>query len=382
MKEHSHQVAFMDSIYTVAKGTLVWLGPEQDNSDHALAMLAYLGERVIQKSGGYIERHPDTPLREPDEPIWESLTEEIPYGEDDMRALISLFERPWFTRLWVRQEIALASQAQVVCGKTRLDWFLFESAASCFCRKPLGPTVPADLSNRFSSMKMAVTNMCDINVGSYWYETLRAENQGVRFTDPRDAMYGVKSLMSTSDEKLDIRPNYALETADVYMDVCVRIVERQGLTHFLDTCELFSISVPNLASWVPDWSRPMTADRLLETPWSASAFISANATYIGDSVLRVSGILIDKIKSIRDLYNHAENEPVKNKTSFVDYIWDCYPGESRIDSPYDEKESMMDAYCHTFAGDIVVFSNEYSFCRSPTFSLSSQRSEGGISTLK
>lgn len=367
MEERSHQVAFMDSIYTVAKGTLVWLGPEENDSDHALAMLSYLGERVIHNSGGSIERHPDAPPREPDEPIWESLAEQNPYEEDDMRALISFFERPWFTRLWVRQEIALATHAQVVCGKARLDWIVFQNAASCFCRKPLAPSVPADLGNRFSSMKMAVTNICDINVGSYWYETLRNENQGVRFTDPRDAIYGVKSLMSISDEKLDVRPNYALETADVYMDVCVRIVECQGLTHFLDTCELSSISVPNLPSWVPDWSKPMTADRLLETPWSASGYISANATYLGDRVLRVSGTQIDKIESTRDLYNHDESEPVKNSTSFVDYIWDCYPGHSLIDSPYDEKESMKDAYCRTFAGDMLQEGQNPPDPRRPTF---------------
>ncbi|KAG6359016.1 hypothetical protein INS49_012536 [Diaporthe citri] len=213
---------------------------------------------------------------------------------------------------------------------------------------------------------MAVVNICDIDFDSYRYNTLRYENQGVKFTDPRDAIYGVKSLLSERDEKLDVRPNYALETADVFMDVCVRIVERQGLAHFLEACELSSISVPNLPSWVPDWSKPMTSERLLQNPWSASGFISGNATYLGNRALRVSGILIDKVESIQDLYNHVESEPLKSATSFVDYIWSCYPGESRIDSPYDEKESIVDAYCRTFAGDMLRESKPHKTTR-PNF---------------
>lgn len=352
IKERSHQVAFMDSIYTVAKGTLVWLEPEEHDSEKALMMLSYLGKRVIENSNGYIERRPDAPPRQPDEPIWESLTEELPYEEGDKRSIISLLERPWFTRLWIRQEIALATKAAILCGNTMRAWEWFRNGANYFCRKLSTPSIPADLHSTFASVALLVMNICDVNNEYYWYESLRDKNKGVRSTDPRDAIYGVKSLVSPDDQKLDIQPNYALEAADVFMDVCVRIVERQGLTHFLHTCELSSISVPNLPSWVPDWSRPMTAAWLIYPPWSASGFISANATYLGERAIRVSGILIDKIESIRDLYDYVDNQPAKSATTLVDYIWRCYPGESRIDSPYDGNQSMMDAYCRTFVGDM------------------------------
>lgn len=352
IKERSHQVAFMDSIYTVAKGTLVWLGPEENDSEKALLILSYLGKRVIENGNGFIERRPDAPPREPDEPIWESLTEELPYEEGDKRAIISLLERPWFTRLWIRQEIALATGAAVLCGNTKTRWEWFRNGANYFCRKLSTPSIPVDLRGTFASVAPLVMNLCDIADDYYWYESLRVKNEGVRSTDPRDAIYGVKSLMSPSDQKLDIQPNYALEAAAIFMDVCVRIVERQGLMNFLHTCELSSISVPNLPSWVPDWSRPMTAVRFIHPPWSASGFISANATYLGDRALRVSGILVDKIESIRDLYNYVDNRPVKSATTLLDYIWRCYPGKSRIDSPYDGSQSMMDAYCRTFAGDV------------------------------
>lgn len=351
IKERSHQVAFMDSIYTVAKGTLIWLGPEENDSEKALLILSFLRKRVKENGNGSIERHPDAPPREPDEPMWESLTEELPYEESDKRAIISLLERPWFTRLWIRQEIALATGAAVLCGNTMIRWEWFRNGAYYFCVISSTPSIPVDLRDTFASVAPLVMNLCDIDTDYYWYGTLRVKNEGVRSTDPRDAIYGVKSLMSPSDKTLDVQPNYALEAAAVFTDVCVRIVERQGLTNFLHTCELSSISVPNLPSWVPDWSRPMTAAWLIYPPWSASGFISADATYLGDGVLRVSGVLIDKIESIQDLYDYVDNGSVRSATTLVDYIWRCYPGSNRIDSAYDGNQSMMDAYCRTFAGD-------------------------------
>lgn len=350
IKERSHQVAFMDSIYTVARGTLIWLGPEEHDSERALQILTYLGKRVVENRNGNIQRRPDAPPRAPDEPVWESL-EELPYEESDKRAIISLLERPWFTRLWIRQEIALATRAAVLCGITMTRWTWFRNGAIYFCVILSIPSTPADLYDTFTSVAQLVLNLCDVDSDYYRYGTLRVKNEGVRFTDPRDAIYGVKSLMSRSDKTLDVQPNYALEAAAVFTDVCVRIVERQGLTNFLHTCELSSISVPNLPSWVPDWSGPMTAGWLIYPPWSASGFISANATYLGDGVLRVSGILIDKIESIQDLYDYDNNRRLTSPTILVDYIWRCYPGNNRIDSPYDGNQSMMDAYCRTFAGD-------------------------------
>ena len=36
-----------------------------------------------------------------------------------------LINRPWFSRVWVLQEIGLASSAIVMSGKDEMDWFDF-----------------------------------------------------------------------------------------------------------------------------------------------------------------------------------------------------------------------------------------------------------------
>ena len=42
--------------------------------------------------------------------------------------LEDLTNRPWFSRTWAIQEIALASKATLFCGEFRLDWSIFLSA--------------------------------------------------------------------------------------------------------------------------------------------------------------------------------------------------------------------------------------------------------------
>lgn len=47
-------------------------------------------------------------------------------------ALSSLMRRPWFSRRWVVQEIALAASATLYCGDAFVDWADFADAVSLF----------------------------------------------------------------------------------------------------------------------------------------------------------------------------------------------------------------------------------------------------------
>lgn len=354
IQERSNQVALMDSIYTIAGTTVVWLGPEEGKSNQAMELLCKLGEMVEYSSGGFLERHPNAPPRKPGEPILESLKEPLPYEEDEYDALISLLERPWFTRGWVRQEISLAVDAYVLCGRTKKDWIDFQNGAACFCKKWIGDWASRDLTERLRIATPAVLNVCNVNIRTSSYETLRRDFGGVKFTDPRDAIYGVRSLVNDQDQNLDVRPDYGLSTANVFTDVCVRISERQGLTYFLDSCEFMSASVPDLPSWVPDWSKPMATVCETSGLWSACGFISAKATYLGDGVLSVAGVEIDEIDSVRDLHDRSDNQLLLSIEATLDYIWMCYPGDEHDDTPYDNgRQSVTDAYCRTLANPHV-----------------------------
>lgn len=100
----------MYDIYGNAERVCVWLGPEDDESKIAIEFI----KRNI------------TRLQEFDE-LCES-------GEvsSNWRALHKLMQRPWFSRRWVVQEIALAKSATIYCGGDSISWKDFAIAVELF----------------------------------------------------------------------------------------------------------------------------------------------------------------------------------------------------------------------------------------------------------
>lgn len=47
-------------------------------------------------------------------------------------AMFNLMKRPWFSRRWIVQEIALAKEARLYCGKKNIPWQDFADAVQLF----------------------------------------------------------------------------------------------------------------------------------------------------------------------------------------------------------------------------------------------------------
>lgn len=349
LEERGLQVALMDIIYTAAKKVLIWLGPEEHGSHQVMQRLAWMGERLVVHDG-FVAPNPTGPPLGPDEANWLSLTEALPGSEYQLRDLVSFFERPWFGRLWIRQEIFLARQALVVCGKTILSWELFRSAAICLAAKGGFKEHEMSLIDiRFNKIKGVVLNVCSNSVVAYpcSYRYLRWDHQGIQFTDPRDAIYAIKSIVHPGDAALDIQPDYTIETAELFQEVCVRLFERQRRTDFLYSCELASIATYNLPTWVPDWATSPSA-RHLETNWSACGFLSAQGSHLGEGILRVSGIRIGQVHRVKAQWR--EMRPL-NLWEFVYFVHESFPDPYDFDREYKEGVTYIDAYCRVLMAE-------------------------------
>jgi hypothetical protein len=84
----------MGNIYSLAYQAVVWLGEEGHDSKHALLTLEYLGKQIELCADNY---YGDAPGAE--QPDWWGLDTYLPYDERDWKALISLFQRDWFSRV-------------------------------------------------------------------------------------------------------------------------------------------------------------------------------------------------------------------------------------------------------------------------------------------
>ncbi|KAK3354083.1 heterokaryon incompatibility protein-domain-containing protein, partial [Lasiosphaeria hispida] len=93
-KEKEQQVQFMAKIYASANRVIVWLGEASSDTDGAFeALCKYATKEQISSS---------TP-----------------------RPVLALLERPWFRRIWVLQEVAVARQILIKCGPDEVDGLVF-----------------------------------------------------------------------------------------------------------------------------------------------------------------------------------------------------------------------------------------------------------------
>ncbi|KAK0664574.1 heterokaryon incompatibility protein-domain-containing protein [Cercophora samala] len=108
-EERNHQVQMMSLIYTSASQVCVWLG--EDNDDSATA-ISFIHEIMQLENFDAIAANKDNATK------WQSL--------------LLLMQRPWFSRRWVVQEIALARKATIYCGKDEIAWQNFAVAVELF----------------------------------------------------------------------------------------------------------------------------------------------------------------------------------------------------------------------------------------------------------
>jgi hypothetical protein len=117
-EEREHQVGIMSDIYSGAAEVMVWLGDEDEIEN--FSQLSCAVEHLSKYRG---KRKPTmTQIRT-------SLVKKGSSAVQGYHGLLSLWARPWFERLWVRQEVALAKQVTFHCGMKKFT--LEELARAC-----------------------------------------------------------------------------------------------------------------------------------------------------------------------------------------------------------------------------------------------------------
>ena len=101
----------MPQIYNGAQNVCVWLGDEEADQGSGLAF-------------NYMRRTLN--LEDFDRLIGDSRT------PHEWTALESVMTKPWFSRRWVIQEIALAKRATIHCGTHQIPWSDFAEAVALF----------------------------------------------------------------------------------------------------------------------------------------------------------------------------------------------------------------------------------------------------------
>lgn len=293
IEERSQQVLLMSTVYSSAASVAIWLGAEEDDSSLAMEFLRGVADRS------------DAP---------ESITRAI-YSEarqHDFDATVALFEREYWSRLWVVQEVLNAQTITVYCGRSRLPWSVFTRASATFRRHrdeisenfgvhraQHGRTAQSMLFPPDRVLTHGGPAKMRIDVSSL-HETIVA-CRGKLASDGRDKVYGLLGVLS-ADLRRDIRIDYSLSTRDVYTNVVDHVIKTTERLDIISDCIHYPtyLTATTLPTWVPDYSQNPGVTPI----WHIARFSASKNTKVRFEILddrgrrnkiRISAIYLDTI---------------------------------------------------------------------------------------
>ena len=264
LEERSSQVQLMRKIYRSAADVLIWLGDEADKSNMAIELISRLSD------------HHDKDIHSWTTKGW--------------RALGALLSRPWFSRMWILQELGVASSATVVCGNQSIPWQRISDMINYM--QNTGSWVFAFGSSDFTSSNLAYGRLASLQMvrkeilGNGTVCSLLALCMSTCFdaTDPRDKIYALTGLCACNSHF--IRPDYSKDLFDVYRETALALLFPQSAIVNADSslkfhehpamqCLVIAERTENpyaLPSWVPDWKV-----RTYSSLWESSSKNGYNA---------------------------------------------------------------------------------------------------------
>ncbi|KAI1178515.1 heterokaryon incompatibility protein-domain-containing protein [Nemania sp. FL0916] len=309
-------VAMMGEIYRHAASVVVWLGEDENDCVRAMKLLSWLDDQIevddqfdVISPAAQRSTH-----RSVDMTLLVDTTKPLPFDEAEMRSIYSLFCCSWFDRLWIRQEIYLASPtaAVIICGDYSMPWLAFRKALAFCCLKPVG-----EFKFRYE-LAARRNHVWGVVFRSYasTMPLLREAYGDAKCDDPRDRIYAILR-MDRNAQLLDIVPDYVNVKSHLvlYEDVTRRVIDCFKCLDVLSECELADMPSADDAtgrrtpSWVPDWSTgsPYITSLRIFANYASGCFTGPNFPIV-DNRLRVVAVPIDEIL-------RTQSHPVTVKSS-------------------------------------------------------------------
>lgn len=223
IEERNHQVSLMSRIYSQAAGVIIYLGGSSDDSDLAIEFI--------------MECYDPSP---------DNSSLSFPRSDTLMDALRNFFLRPWFTRVWVIQEVFLSSEKTVYCGEKEIPWSALENFKHYLVNTRLQFRLPYVVSkpSRYFAVEDAARFI--------FYALL--DSRHCEATDPRDKIYSLLPILQSHNRALNLVPRYQDTLARIYTDCALSILPTCGWS--LLYAVQGNLRTENLPSWVPDWNVP------------------------------------------------------------------------------------------------------------------------------
>ncbi|KAH8742513.1 heterokaryon incompatibility protein-domain-containing protein [Diaporthe sp. PMI_573] len=385
--ERARQLRRMRDIYGNAWAVIAWVGDEVFRSSLAIQLIQDLSALSEAQCGPLIEA---------------ALSSEPEYlGKGCWLALQEIIDRPYWSRLWIIQEMIMgASATWITCGTVSIDWASFVAGIT-FLEEHLW-FIKDHLLSREMSLELTpetgVTGVpwsgvdkfhlvysdlgplgnCEENGGNYpTFGRLLDIANSADCKDPRDKVYGLVGLMPP-DVARRLQPDYTLPVSRVYAATARAFIDSSNtLDPVLEGNPWGPSGAPTWAAdwlWPSRWRFARTESQLWgptgffpgpesaaapHVPYRASLGTAHDATFsCGGTLLTCSGIVVDAVSGL-----------CVRSTSW--FTWDeyslCQP--EGWQSAYGDRTATAEALYRTLVMDRVAESKKASARHAAIFSL-------------
>ena len=357
--ERSHQVAMMGDIFKLATRVVVWLGPEDDTSSEACDLLRTLSEEIIS-AGTPCTVRPKPGSRITPEQIHRSNWS--PFDKGESEAVYSLLCRPWFERVWIRQEIGLSSPTTIVmCGRKITPWVQMKEALLMMCLK--SNSLPLEREKRFHFALRCADLLYPLATSGVKksFSELRRYINAAQCTDNRDRLYGVLSLLRPWDRQINIIPDYDKPPREVYMDATARSIAN-GSLDILRYCSAGDTpSAINIPSWTLDLTLAPSCVEIENHGIHLWASVHAYPPFLLDmagETLGIYGVFGASVSASIDIFKPETCAAANSRAAnMVSNILSMLPDDFRTAS-YLDGNGLLEAYCVTLASNRLFHEND------------------------
>ncbi|KZM24929.1 hypothetical protein ST47_g3927 [Ascochyta rabiei] len=299
LEERCIQVSNMGAIYWRCSAMYIWLGMPHRSTDarSPFEMVTHWAEgKHFYQLPGFSKSKESGEWGFQENPEYQQMFE----------LFTDFTSKPWWTRLWCIQEIALSPAATVVLGKWRLPWATIVSALQTHyhhastCCADASAVMPAKYTY-FSDHLLFLSQQSDLTELDSVFRAFRHK----LCKDPRDKIYGLLGLL-WKNRDINLRPDYNLPVGKVYLQATEAIISQSaGDLQFLTGLGLNS-DCHHLPSWIRNFAAPLTTveasyERSRYRRYScyqASAGAKSDISIVDGNDLSLRGVFVDRIQRI------------------------------------------------------------------------------------
>jgi hypothetical protein len=334
----------MSRIYRQAQTVNIWLGGEDKIARNALTTMRDLADFDLTKADQLRS------LKITDRSIYEKIGFPC-ISTRQWLELYAFFNRSWFKRAWIVQEVALSKMAMFFCGLMEFELHWVARFLECLSRarwihqlrELAEPCIEGNRSRSHMNMPLPYSgediklyqarpgNSFNHNIlgqilqarGGLGIKTsgfgMRKDakpaplwvtlqnHRSTESTDPRDKVYAFMGISEEFIQKshgiggLELIPDYTKPVKDVFVGAAKFMIASQGNLEFLALKQRESqTKIGDLPSWVPDFSAedvPLLNDGR-PMPWTASDGLFLHARHLPGDALEVRATKVGEVGAL------------------------------------------------------------------------------------